>query len=118
MIVPADLLALAKKQLGNDEASNRSAVSRAYYACYHDVRATAMKQLGYSNYTGVSGHKHLRKYLLKHENTLVKAIGRDMIFLLRERVKADYKLDQNLSKKHSALIVAKASILIKDLHKI
>jgi len=118
MISPDDLLDLAKHQLGDQEPGNRSAISRAYYACYHSTRNAAIKNLGYFDYKGTSSHKHLCTYLINYDDKKVNAIGVYLQQLKHKRVDADYTLRKTINKNNAILVVAMASSMIDEVKSI
>jgi len=102
MIEPSDFLDLADK-LSSDpelgEASYRTAISRAYYAAFHEVvqRYANKKGLELSNLIFENHQNFIRK--LKEERSFgeFRKIGNQLHGLKKDRTRADYKLDQDIA---------------------
>ncbi len=107
-ITQKDLINSAKLMInaGNlslSEVDYRNAISRAYYAAYHEADRVANK---YSK--GNSGNKHgmhekLINKLISHPNiqqrdAVINQIGSLLRMCKKQRVRADYRLRATLSK--------------------
>jgi len=72
-----EYLELAKQLVGQAssgyfaEASERSAVSRAYFAAYCWVRNYSESKLGFQRTGSAEDHKYLRRYLVQHGKSRV-----------------------------------------------
>lgn len=89
---------------GSDEAAYRSAVSRAYYACFLDLRqiafdhcdADARLKAGIRNVRRI-GHGPLQRYLKNSPRREVRRLGEDLASLHGNRLDADYNMEQTLT---------------------
>ncbi len=106
LLQPADYLDAAKEMLSTEsEAFSRSAISRAYYACYHEALGVA-GSLGYESPTHeVSAHRQLHSFLIRNNDKKTKEIGVRLQALHRKRVDADYKLQLSISVKNAKFAV-------------
>jgi len=71
-----------------DEASQRSAVSRAYYAVYHKCRIYA-EDTGFQSSFGKDTHKEVANFFINSGGNLIP-IGNKLKKLKKERKKCDY----------------------------
>lgn len=85
-------LELAKKLAAtNDEASMRSAVSRAYYAAFHKVKLFAKNdEVGVKFSGGVDIHKEVVDFLKKHGNPSIQSLSPKLGRLRKDRNTCDY----------------------------
>lgn len=102
MITPSDFLDLAE-ELNNDdraqESKHRTSISRAYYAAFHE----AVKQ--YAKYKNMDikdrifeNHQYfIRELRLDQSKELIRTIGNQLHSLKKDRFKADYELNQNIT---------------------
>lgn len=100
-VKPIEILQVATKLINNNaEAACRSAISRAYYAAYHhgiqviDIKLPMTKNIIYK------GGCH-QQFLMKLSNGQSHAwedIALEVDCLRRNRVRADYYLNQSISK--------------------
>ena len=85
-------LTLAKKLASDrDEACLRSAVSRAYYACFHLVKDYAEKLTGTIFAPDASAHKEVTDFLNQNTNADLRALGSVQIRLRYRRADCDYQ---------------------------
>ncbi len=75
-----------------DEASHRSAISRAYYAAFHVTKQKMVDK--YKYYPGLSGdtHKELLEFLRKRKatNSNFEEVWNNLKSLKSQRISADY----------------------------
>jgi uncharacterized protein (UPF0332 family) len=115
MIQPEDFLKLAEVWIhGGSEAEWRSAVSRAYYAAFHKARRL-FAELGFQPPKGDQAHAYLWLRLLNCGDPQVQAAGSDLNSLRRDRNRADYAVDQNLSQSDGLTQVQSARQIIQVL---
>lgn len=84
------------------EAHQRSATSRAYYACFLVTRSTVFKNVPKKSLFACASvsqepditHSLLRRWLKNCKNELVRGLGHDLGDLFVERGKADYDMDR------------------------
>lgn len=94
MIKGEDFLRLAEIWIGGStEGEWRSAVSRAYYAAFHEARQL-LSDLGFQVPRGDQAHAYLWMRLSNCGNPQVESAGVDLNTLRRKRNRADYDLDQ------------------------
>lgn len=102
-----DLLSLAEIIAGSptcDEVSSRCAISRAYYSALHLVDATFPRTDGNIRQEGESSHAVIiREAKLYGERAdagrwEASQVAKTMAGLRRERNRADYKLNQDISR--------------------
>lgn len=98
-IRPLDFLAAAiELSTVNTEISKRNALSRAYYAAFHTACEKFPLDKSYTppnNDVGV--HKKYISYLISRDAASVERLmGLALQKLHKKRIKADYKLDENL----------------------
>lgn len=88
---------------GSDEAAYRSAVSRAYYACFLEARQLAFdncpeavrRKAGIAKIKGIK-HDKLRTYLTNAADEAIRALGINLSGLCGNREDADYGMDNTL----------------------
>jgi uncharacterized protein (UPF0332 family) len=90
-----DFLRLAKQYDGSDDpAELRTAISRAYYAAHHTAKEFCVQYLKLSPNAGASDHFLVFSTLQKHSDDGLRAVGRRLSRLHKDRLNADY--DKNL----------------------
>jgi uncharacterized protein (UPF0332 family) len=112
---PRSLLDVADElAMGATEASWRSAISRAYYACFHVARQL-LEQCGFAVLRADQAHAYLwlRLHNCGHPDG-VRA-GADLNALRRMRNWADYDLDQPLDQATAMGQVQRAMDLVRFL---
>ena len=115
MIDGRDYLTLAKTWItGASEAEWRSAVSRAYYAAFHEAR-DLLRDLGFASPRGDQAHAYLWLRLSNCGNAQVQLAGSDLNTLRRERNRADYDLDRTMGHADALLQVQAAERIIQIL---
>ncbi|MBW2020708.1 MAG: HEPN domain-containing protein [Deltaproteobacteria bacterium] len=108
---------------GVDEAAYRSAISRAYYACFIAVRDLVFRvcspeyrrKAGIKDERGI-GHKPLREYYLKNGTTeSVKRLRDDLKSLYTSRIDADYNMRQTITKDDAQYAIEEAELVLQSL---
>ena len=110
---------------GLDEAAYRSAVSRAYYACFLEMRLVAFNncdsavwRIGDVRSIRDIRHRKLAKYLMLNSHTNIQRLGRVLRSLLGKREKADYDMDQSLTDVDSRDAIDDAQSLLDDFSRV
>jgi uncharacterized protein (UPF0332 family) len=115
MIEGKDFLALADAWIQEaTEAEWRSAVSRAYYAAFHEARRL-FRDLRFRVPRGDQAHAYLWLRLSNCGDPQVRLAGSDLNTLRRERNRADYDLEQTLGHSDALLQVGSARRIIQIL---
>jgi hypothetical protein len=83
-------LARGTPQTINREARLRSAISRSYYAAFIKARNHLRDQNGLVTPTSANPHQYVINQLLYSRTSVRRRIGWDLLYLRRERNKADY----------------------------
>jgi uncharacterized protein (UPF0332 family) len=88
----AGYLELAKKLAAiDDEASMRSAVSRAYYAAFHKAKLFAKNDGSGTRFSGgVDIHKEVVDFLKEHTNQSIQSLSSKLDRLRKDRNACDY----------------------------
>lgn len=110
---PLDSLKVADKlKSSSDEAERRTAVSRAYYAVYHHIKAYLVAN---SIPDQLLGHKKLVSYLRNSGIEKAETLGEIVDDLREDRNKADYKLHLTIfNKKTCDTFCRRAQKVVKD----
>lgn len=124
-IAAADLLdcaAFLNSQNPISEAMLRTSISRAYYSAYHYCLSwhLALPAQGLMPVAKTGSHATLSHCLrspareTRLENKGIESIQKGVLLkrLHDERVRADYKLDQTISKEHSLRAVEQAKLIL------
>ena len=118
MILPEDFYKLAIKLFSDPNASEehyRTAISRAYYAVYHawskfaqskDEKIVELISKGHWIH-----HGELRDWIIKHYGEL----GSDIDTLLNHRIKADYRIETNITPEEAGVALKSAAKLLDYL---
>ncbi len=115
MIGPADLLQLAERWIEAPiEAEWRSAVSRAYYAAFHEARRR-LRQLGFEVPRGEGAHAYLSLRLSNCGTPPLQDAGYTLNSLRRERNRADYDIDRVMRQSDGRVQVAAARSTVDTL---
>ena len=116
MITPDDIMAIAK-ELSNKagEAAARSAISRAYYAVFHEAKHYAESVDGYVVPTGLSAHYELSQHFLQQPDDDAIDIGRQISKLHQARKHADYAINRPMDAMRSKFQIVMAETLIRQL---
>ena len=117
-VKPIEILHVATNLLNsNVEAACRSAVSRAYYAAYHHgIQVVEVKLPMTKNMTYKGGcHQQFLIRLLNGKSQAWDDIALKVDNLRRKRVRADYYLDQSISKSLAHDCVRAAQKIIDEL---
>lgn len=102
----------------DDEAARRSAVSRAYYALFHNVRQNFIN-MGISVSKRPEEHQRMADCLLQSGIVEAMTAGQSMCDLRTARNEADYNLSlASYNKMISALHCAKAEAAINELARV
>ncbi|HVC95596.1 MAG TPA: HEPN domain-containing protein [Pirellulales bacterium] len=94
MITGEEFISLAGKLASRpdaDEATNRAAVSRAYYGAFHLAKAL-LDDMGFSAPRNPSGHAFVYRRLFFSRQQNAQAIGALLSDLHPSRIEADYDL--------------------------
>lgn len=111
---------------GTDEAAFRSAVSRAYYACYIVARNVVYnacanqalkKKAGFSKEERIR-HENLRYFLMESSKTEIKNLAADLAGLCGNRNDADYKMNQKITVDDAHIAIEEADAFLKALSEI
>ena len=115
MIRGTDFLKSAQSSsAGSTEADWRSAVSRAYYAAFHETR-DLLTALGFVAPRAEMAHAYLWRRLENCGNAIVAKAGSRLNQLRRERNRADYDVKLNLAKQDAEAAVKSAATIIETL---
>lgn len=93
---------------GSDEAAYRTAVNRAYYACFLEARQVAFdncdkearRRAGIANVRGIL-HQPLQRYLKNSSYRDIQELGEDLASLHANRGDADYNMTASLTSEDS-----------------
>lgn len=100
MIDPSDFLTVANElATATEEAKLRTAISRAYYAAYHQVvkKYADREELALSDHLFGNHQNFIRELKTRHSGEL-KKIGNQLYMLKKDRFRADYNLKNNVTK--------------------
>ena len=115
MITGKDFLTLAEIWInGITEAEWRCAVSRAYYAAFHQARHL-LQDLSFTVPIGDQAHAYLWLRLSNSGNLPVQLAGSDLNTLRRERNRSDYDIHRDLNQADALLQVRAAARIIQIL---
>jgi uncharacterized protein (UPF0332 family) len=115
MITGQDLMALAERWVQQPtEAEWRAALSRAYYAAFHEARAL-LRSLGFRVPRGDRAHAYLWMRLLNAGDPQVQATGSDLNILRNQRNRADYDIDQAFPQHEAVVQIRTARAIIQTL---
>ncbi len=116
MIDGKDFLVVAEELVkGGTEAEWRSAVSRAYYAAFHEARQL-MRDLRFQVPKAETAHPYLWHRLMNSADTQVVSAGSDLNALRTDRNRADYENGLTLTQLNCRLAVQTARKLIQILN--
>lgn len=104
------------------EMIHRNAISRAYYSAYHVALRLAdrLSSPPVSAYSGGS-HKKVSDFYCDYskgtldENVKYRKVGINLLQLHSQRVKADYKLDEDVFFQDAESVLKRVECLINDL---
>jgi uncharacterized protein (UPF0332 family) len=115
MITGIEFLTLADAwSRGATEGEWRSAVSRAYYAAFHEARRL-LRDLGFQAPRGDQAHAFLWLRLSNCGEPQLIRVGMDLNDLRRDRNRADYDLAQNVSRADAVASVQRARRIVQLL---
>ena len=118
MISGREFLTLAESwSHGTREAEWRCAVSRAYYAAFHESRAL-LNELGFVVPRADLAHAFLWRRLENSGVPTLAKVGANLSFLRRERNRADYDIDLNVTQPTALKSVAVAADMISHLNRL
>jgi uncharacterized protein (UPF0332 family) len=110
---------------GADEAALRSAVSRAYYACFLVARQRAFNECNpqvrrKAKIFGEKGIRHepLRDCLKNSDNDVIRQLGEDLSSLCGSRHEADYNMSANMNADDAKDAIESAEMFLSDLDKL
>lgn len=111
-----DFIALAGKlaaAAAADEATYRTAVSRAYYGAFHVARSFLV-ELGFEPMRNANVHAYVRRHLSGSGNADAVLASELLDDLQSARNRADYRLDdpQVGTRDHAMLIVERAHLVV------
>ena len=116
MIAGGDFLTLAERWAnGTSEGEWRSAVSRAYYAAFHEAREL-LRDLGFRVPRGDQAHAYLWMRLSNCSDPQVQRAGSELNRLRRDRNRADYDIDQDLLQADALADVRLARAINQTFH--
>jgi uncharacterized protein (UPF0332 family) len=112
-----DYLELAKSLINtqlilptSNEARQRAAISRAYYAAFCTTRNYLRQQLNNSQlFSDAKAHSDVRKALMKKNSKTAHRIARLLLAVHRERKRADYDDNYAAAKKYINCCTASAA---------
>src|SRR5258708_5236476 len=115
MIAGLEFLAVAEMLIqGPTEAEWRSAVSRAYYAAFHEARQL-MQDLRFRVPRGEKAHAYLWLGLFNCREVQAQGGGSDLNQLRTERNRADYDIGQSWLQTDALLLVQATRRIIQIL---
>jgi uncharacterized protein (UPF0332 family) len=115
MIEGKDFLLLAETWIqGAGEAEWQSAVSRAYYAAFHQSRRL-LRDLGFQVPRADRAHAYLWMRLSNCGNLAIQVAGSDLNTLRGDRNRADYDVEQTITHAVALLQVQTANRIIQVL---
>jgi uncharacterized protein (UPF0332 family) len=120
MIKFAEFLRSAEKLLEKEsvEVEYRNAASRAYYAAYHGRLDLSQRSKIEPVKSEGGVHQQLINGLCLHQDVRVKTVGYALKQLKRQRVKADYKLEQDFTLRDAQFTVESTQKLLRELNQI
>lgn len=112
-VTPSDFLDSAQKlaAAGNDEMSQRNAISRAYYAAYHRSCASLPPEKTGGN-TGMH-RSYINQLMAADPGTIERNAGVKLNSIYSRRIRADYRLHENLSVGAVAMQISAATELFQ-----
>jgi uncharacterized protein (UPF0332 family) len=114
VIASQDFLSLADNLVkATDEASWRTAVSRAYYAAFHEARRW-LRTLGFQVPKAEQAHAYLWLRLSNCGDQHLQQAGTELKRLRRDRNVADYDIEQSLRQPDARLQVQNARRVIQQ----
>ena len=110
------------KDKGRDEAAYRSAISRAYYACFLSARHVAFRNLDTQTRLAAQlknersiRHDKLPTWLKNCRTAAVRKLGDDLAGLCLNRSDADYDMARIICEPDAQEAIAEADRLLKAL---
>jgi hypothetical protein len=113
---------LAKELLGmihepvSEEAKQRSAISRAYYAAFNITAEYVLASEGENALpAGVALHEAVQRHFGVQKDAVSRKIADDLAYLRAERNKADYKINARISPATPKEAVRRAGEVIRQI---
>ena len=107
---------------GADEAAYRSAISRAYYACFIVIRDLVFNACSpeYRRKEGIRSERDIRhiplqRYLKNGKVESVEQLGEDLASLYGSRLDADYNMRQTITKDDAQYAIEEAELVLQSL---
>lgn len=108
---------------GGNEAAYRSAISRAYYACFLATREIAfrccdpvVRQTGSFRREKDINHSYLKNCCLRPEaGSAIPQLGKDLDHLRGSREDADYEMSLSISSREAKQAIEEAEALLEEL---
>ncbi|MBF0235737.1 MAG: hypothetical protein HQK65_22280 [Desulfamplus sp.] len=102
MINPSDFLNIAEeliKDNNGQEAKHRTSISRSYYAAYHEVviQYAKYKKLDIKDSIFSNHQTFIRNLTQNKSQSLIRTLGNQLHSLKKDRFKADYELNKDIS---------------------
>ncbi|MHA1278053.1 MAG: hypothetical protein ACTSQ8_12760 [Candidatus Helarchaeota archaeon] len=94
-----------------DEASLRSAISRAYYGAF----CISRNKMGFKSYRGSDVHKEVIKHYQHSRDSREKFVGNTLDKLRRDRNDADYNEDKTIDFRLTQRVLIKAKQILDKL---
>ena len=114
----SEYLVLAKElSTRADEASWRTAISRAYYAAYWHARLGLNDEANISSHPG-NKHDYVWQFYWSSNNKSGESIGKNGKTLSGHRAAADYKAAIAITKSTAEIRIRQAEILIDDINRL
>lgn len=112
-----DFIESARKMFhGGREIDFRNAVSRAYYAAYHEAKKIADQHANGVPHSKAGVHEKIIQKLKNHaggnNEPIIRQIGDMLKHCKSQRIKADYKLSTNVNQTNSSICIQYCKNLI------
>lgn len=106
----------------DEEPSYRTAISRAYYACFLEMRRAAFVECppqiraraGYTRESAIM-HQKLAQHLINSTVSGVKKLGRDLGDFRANRMDADYEMSKAIVRQDAKNALEEAEEILKEL---
>jgi uncharacterized protein (UPF0332 family) len=119
MIEAVEFLSSAKELLNKQlvkEVDYRNAASRAYYCAFHTCKKLLEDFPPTQSQIGAE-HEKIINGLLNHQDKRFKALGSMLKDAKDQRVKADYRLDNNFTIQDAKLVVKFTDKILMEINK-
>ncbi len=116
---PGDFISVAEELAkGKREAHRRSAISRAYYAVFHEAKQALQTKRNEYVPKNSNAHAHVQTWLINQQDNTLSALGSDIGNLHSQRLRADYNIDELIIDKNDEMLaLSLARILIQGIKK-